>query len=1008
VSTPSPRLLALLPLVLATTALAGQVRGQPAARVSTFELHGSVDPPGRLEEFVALFVPAGSFYVEPGPADDVGTPVATIPRLERALERLGYHAVIEATPARAGGEGPQIHLSIHLRAFDRVRQIFVRGNWPLRQDEIVRRLSLRPGQALPLSGADRDARIERERLSVLAFLRDQGYLEAQVSIELRSTRAIPAPVDLVVRIELGPGYPVGPVKVEGNRALSAEEIGTGFRHLDWRFLWSRPLPFRLSLLREDLAVLTERYRGLGYAGVRISTDYDPANSIDPVEKQVRLGLTINERKRVEVAFEGNRRFDDSDLKERLTIFTRGAYDSFEAEASAGAIAQLYRGRGHMFVRVTWRAESLSPEVHRIVFSIVEGPSLKIRGVSFVGNHAFPDSRLAGVVTVNEFPFLGFLGIGEGGYASFRQLELDVERLTTFYAESGYPETRARCEIAPAPGRWQPAASVREDDPAWQAAKALYVRFIIEEPARVDVGEVRFEISAAGAAKTAGADPLPYSEAFLRDSLDAKEGEPYRPAVLRSDGARLKRLLGDAGYPEASPEPLAEREGNRVRITWQITLGPRVRVGPLFVRGNFLTRESTVARWSLLRPGDRLTTTAFERSQRNLALVQLFNNASPISLPPEAQAGDVMPVVVEVEERHDHWGVIRVGGGASTEQAPPASGVPLGFYAAIGYEHRNLFGQGWTLLSRGEYGNSVTRVNADLLDPRFLGTAFRLEVSGNYLRQSTVRLGDIRSGGGSIGFAREMYPGVDAALRYGLRNTFRTEFLVRGAGPDAEQETVRLGTTVGSLMLALEWHRLDNQLVPTRGFKVQAGLELAAPAFSFHAGEDSFIKTGVRSLVVVPLGPRLSLRHSVRYDQGFPLAGASLLPKVERFFAGGDTTIRGFELDRARQEAIRAPLASNVEAVDYRPVGGSLRVLQNVDLQLRLAGPWHASLFFDSGVVADSFSALSPTTFRHGVGVAPLLFKLPIGDISMAWAWPLDPQPGDSRTGRIHFNVGLMF
>ena len=40
--------------------------------------------------------------------------------------------------------------------------------------------------------------------------------------------------------------------------------------------------------------------------------------------------------------------------------------------------------------------------------------------------------------------------------------------------------------------------------------------------------------------------------------------------------------------------------------------------------------------------------------------------------------------------------------------------------------------------------------------------------------------------------------------------------------------------------------------------------------------------------------------------------------------------------------------------------------------------------------------------------SPLLLKLPIGDISLSWAWPLDPTDGDSRTGRLHFNVGLMF
>ena len=34
--------------------------------------------------------------------------------------------------------------------------------------------------------------------------------------------------------------------------------------------------------------------------------------------------------------------------------------------------------------------------------------------------------------------------------------------------------------------------------------------------------------------------------------------------------------------------------------------------------------------------------------------------------------------------------------------------------------------------------------------------------------------------------------------------------------------------------------------------------------------------------------------------------------------------------------------------------------------------------------------------------------LPIGDVSLAWAWPLDPGPGDTKIGVFHVNVGLLF
>jgi outer membrane protein assembly factor BamA len=310
---------------------------------------------------------------------------------------------------------------------------------------------------------------------------------------------------------------------------------------------------------------------------------------------------------------------------------------------------------------------------------------------------------------------------------------------------------------------------------------------------------------------------------------------------------------------------------------------------------------------------------------------------------------------------------------------------------------------------------LLRANLAFLDRRFFGTLFRFDTSLNYLQQATARLGDIRSGGGSIGFSREMHPGVDAGIHYNLRNTTHTESLLRSQGPDALLSTIRLGTTVGSLSFNVEWLRLDNRLVPTRGFRIDATAEVALPALSvplralpFPIGDDTFIKVGVHSMTVVPLTSWLALRHGLRFDNGFPLGGPVLLPKVERFFAGGDTTLRGFKLDRARIDEVRFAIYPGVDGVEYRPIGGNLRILQNVDLQFPISPPFYGAVFMDNGVVADSLDGLSPARFRHGVGVSPLLIKLPIGDLSFSWAWPLDPGPGDTKIGVLHVNIGLLF
>ena len=1001
-------------LVLASHRCAfGQTEATPPAEMMVapaihgVTVEGSIDPPGRIEALLQAFAGNAPPFVASGDADRIGKPIGTIPRLKDILQAIGYSAEITSLP-EAGG----VSLRVRLRAFDRVRRIFVSGNQPnfiggVRQEDVMGKLSIRPGQKLPAAGTDRDAFLATEADHVREFLRSQGYWEADVHLELHDDGKVPAAINLLVRVNLGPAYPLGPLKVTGATALPTEDIADGFRHIDWHFWrwpWMLSQPFRRGVLREDIAKLVAHYRRIGFPGVRVQDNFDPATSVDRQAKNVRLAIDIRERRHVEVAFEGNHTRSAGALLESLTLLSHGAYDDVEAAASAAALEHSYLERGHMLVKVTWRRDRISEQSDRLVFLIDEGPLLKVRSVSFTGNRAISSDVLAEQIRTHVYPTLGFLGLSAGGFASLRQIELDVESLVDHYAAVGYPDTKVRAEIAPRPGEWRPLPTTidRAEEAIWRNADSLHVRFIIEEARLLRVAGMEFKCTLPG-------EKLPRDDDFFLKSMRTVVGAPYQPSLIKRDEGRIKRALGDEGYRNAQVEAQTAQHDDQVDIIWRIKLGPQVRVGPIFVRGNFLTTERTILTWAELRTGDVLTTHALERAQRNLALIQLFNNPNPISFPSTNPLDSVVPMLVEVEERHDHFGVIKVGGGASTDQATPGSSFPVGGYGALGYEHRNLFGHGWTFLALGNYGSTLKSATASFLNPRFFGSLFRMDIVGSYLQQATLRLGDIHSGSGSFGFSREMYSGVDANIHYNLRNTSRTELLDRGADPGSfqDQTTVRIGTFISSLSAGVEWHRLDHLLIPARGFKVAAGVEVALPALSFGAAHDTFVKVFCRGLSVVPLLPWLSLHYSIRYDQGLPLDGSALLPKVERYFAGGDTTIRGYQLDYALTETVRVPAFGGNSDVRYRPLGGNLRIVQNIELQFPIAPPLYGAFFLDSGMVGYSLDNISATDFRHGLGFSPLVVKLPVGDLSLSFAIPLNRHPGDD-TWRMHFNVGLMF
>ena len=984
----------------------------PAAlRIVGFHLEGTLmDPEPDLEALLRAVFPDGSSFVSSGPADRIGLPIGTLPRARRALDQIGYDATVEAQPAPGG-----VVLRVRLRPYDRLRYIFVSGNGFQRQDEIQRRVSIRPGGALPFPGAERDAVVARERDRIVQFFHAEGFFDAAVRIDLESSGSAPAAIDFHIHVTRGDGYPVGPVVVTGNKAISTPDIEKTFRHLDPYTLGLRAAPFKLRQLRTDVAHVVDRYRDESYFGVRIGSSFDPERSIDHKNKNVAVGVQASEHKRISLVFEGNQARSASALKGLVTFKERGSYDDYEADASAEQIQHDYQQHGFFFARVDWRRERLAEDQDRVIFVIDEGPELKVRGVEFAGNRAFSGGELADAVTVKTFPLLGYIGLGSGGYVTARQVELDAQRVEGFYRSLGYPDVAVRGEVATSPenfGLMGVNAALAETVSRRQ--DRIYVRFTVDEGHLVRVASETFRAAAVVPDAGTTDDPIPYPEPFLRASLSLRPGEPYRSGLLREDGRRLERLMGDAGYPVATAESDVERTGDLVSVRWTVKSGPRVRVGPIFVRGNFLTTRATVLEQIPLGSGDYLTTTAFERGQRNLSFLQLFNNASPIRFPGKDEAQAVVPMVVEVEERSDQYNVLHLGVGVSSEQAPLDSSSPVGGYLRVGYDHRNLFGHGWNLSANATYGsawtlgNDLVRASATLLDRRFFGTLFRFDISSQYYQQATVRLGDIRSWGISFGFAREMYPGVDASIHYNIRDTTHTEDLIRLSGANEDQTSITLDTGVSSLSAGLQWLRLDNRLLPTRGFRFEALAELASPRFSLGYASSSFLKVGLHSTVVVPLASWLSLRHGFRYDQGFPTGSDSLLPKVERYFAGGDTTIRGFQLDRARIEENRIAYVGDVYLVQYRPIGGNLRLLQNLDLQFPILPPWYGSVFWDNGIVADSFDGMRAASWRHGIGVTPLLIRLPIGDLSFAWGWPLDPGPGDTKIGVLHVNIGLLF
>ena len=140
---------------------------------------------------------------------------------------------------------------------------------------------------------------------------------------------------------------------------------------------------------------------------------------------------------------------------------------------------------------------------------------------------------------------------------------------------------------------------------------------------------------------------------------------------------------------------------------------------------------------------------------------------------------------------------------------------------------------------------------------------------------------------------------------------------------------------------------------------------------------------------------------VQQDNG-PLTLPQDLPASERFFAGGDTTVRSFALDRLGDDA-------TIDENGF-PTGGNALIVLNSELRVPVTGALQVVGFLDAGNVFDRVSNLRLGHVRGGVGFG-VRYRSPVGPIRVDLGFKMDRQEfaGErERLTALHVSVGQAF
>jgi translocation and assembly module TamA len=522
-------------------------------------------------------------------------------------------------------------------------------------------------------------------------------------------------------------------------------------------------------------------------------------------------------------------------------------------------------------------------------------------------------------------------------------------------QTDLPESNIRALHARAPtelrqalepfGYYSPTiqSSLELEDGTWVA------RYVVDTGEPVLVDSVDIQLTGDGVEEPSLKAALAASTVRQGMVLRHDEYERTKAAIL---SAALEHGYRDAAFSESRIE--VNPQARTADIKLRLETGPRYRFGKLTFEQNTL-RPELLQRYVHFEEGEPYDSKKLLDLQYALYDSEYF---SAVEILPGEPEGDRIPIVIRAEPR-TRRNNYRVGGGYETNTGPRV---------IIGWANRRLNSLG----HRASVDMTLSEPEKDI------------EAQYRIPRKDPAkdsRVYGIHTGQDDRGDTTSTIAELIARDTRQL-GTWQRQFYLRLPNERTEIGDAAFSTT--SLIPGTLWTRTraDDPILPMNGMFFSADLHGTGSWFGADTG---FVQVRFDGRLVHPLGPqgRVVSRATLGATS---VANVDTLPASERFFAGGDQSIRGFDLD-----------SLGPRNADGLVVGGRYLVTGSFEYQHTVRGPWGMALFVDGGNAFDNLG----DSLEYGAGVGAR-YRTPLGMLRLDVAWPLT-NGGDSW--RIHFAFG---
>jgi outer membrane protein insertion porin family len=717
---------------------------------------------------------------------------------------------------------------------------------------------------------------------------------------------------------------------------------------------------------------------------------------EDTEKGIILNIFVREKPNIRnIDYKGLSSISQSDIldrfkKEKVSLSVDGQYDPTKVKQAETVIKEMEAEHGHQFATVKTDVKTIPPASVNITFNVKEGPVVKVGKIKFVG-----DTHIGALYLRRSMKNLKPIGIPysiifEDIFAQTydaTKLEEDTERVRQAYRDKGYANAAVE----------QPKTQIRDEGGLnWftfrpNKGKRIDILLPIEEGGRYRLSGVTF--TGNKAVKNAKA---------LRSTFPIKDGDWFNATEVGKGLENLKKAYGQLGYINfgAIPQVHYDDQKRTVSIDVDIDEGYPFYVSRIEFQGNTITRDKVIRRELMLEEGSVYNSQLWEYSLLRLNQLEYFD---PLKVDQDSEAhqdpdAHTVELLLKVHEKGKNS--IGMNGGVS--------GIS-GAFIGVNYQTNNFLGLGETLSLQANLGSISRQFLFGFTEPYFrnrpINMGFQIfnqkqdyNAAKNY--QSTAGLSPNLSA--AVQSLTQNYnqssKGMNFSISYPLkRHAFQrigvtyswtssditafstasqTYFRTIAFRSGVQSSNALSGIVNSYISLSYTYNTVNNPIRPHEGKEITAAFQTSG-----LWGNVRYIEPLVaykrffpmHYLIPTPTGRNvLAVRAQLGYIQGF---GGDVAPPNNRFYAGGEMELRGFDVRGATPYGyvptrvnfqLTNPDGSCVPRDPTNPednqciqvplpiygvssIGGDSNLTANAEYRIPVAGPVTFSVFDDFGI-----------------------------------------------------------